>query len=146
MYRRIVVGTDCSTTADIAVGKAAEIAKSMGATLHVVSAFSEPGGAVMAASATAGVAPAEWQVSPIAQRDAQIEALGARLRSQGIDVTTSVVVGDPADALIAEAERTDADLLVVGDRGLKGIRGLLGSVPNRVTHKASLDVVVVHTT
>ena len=54
--------------------------------------------------------------------------------------------GDAAARLVGTAEAVDADLLVVGDRGLKGIRGLLGSVPNRVTHRASIDVLVVHTT
>jgi nucleotide-binding universal stress UspA family protein len=57
------------------------------------------------------------------------------------------VRGRPADALLglAEAERVDA--VVVGNKGMAGAhRFLLGSVPNRVSHRANCDVVVVHTT
>jgi len=57
-----------------------------------------------------------------------------------------VEVGGAAETLVGAAEAVGADLLVVGDRGLKGIRGLLGSVPSRVSHRARLDILVVHTT
>ena len=146
MYRTIVVGTDCSATADIAVDRAADMARAMGARLHLVSAFSEPVGVVLAASAAAGTVAPDWSEAAIAERDARIEALGARLRLDGLEVTTAVDNGDAAATLIAEAARVDADVIVVGDKGLKGIRGLLGSVPNRLTHKAPVDVLVVHTT
>jgi nucleotide-binding universal stress UspA family protein len=55
-------------------------------------------------------------------------------------------VGGAAETLVGAAEAVGADLLVVGDRGLKGIRGLLGSVPSRVSHRARLDILEVHTT
>ena len=61
-------------------------------------------------------------------------------------MVTRVEQGDPATTLIAISEEVAADLIVVGDRGLKGIRGLLGSIPNTVTHRAGIDVLVVHTT
>jgi len=53
--------------------------------------------------------------------------------------------GDPADALMAVAEREGADLIVVGNRRMTGVRRLLGSVPNKVTHQASFRVLVVNT-
>ena len=142
MYRTIVVGTDGSETADLAVDKAAALARTLGARLHVVSAYNERPGATVVANTALGSAHAEHPALTIGE---QIEAVELRLRLAGVDVTSTVESGDPADALIAQAVEVDADLIVVGDRGLKGIRGLLGSVPNRVAHKAPIDVLVVAT-
>jgi nucleotide-binding universal stress UspA family protein len=145
MYQNIVVGTDCSATADRAVSKAAAVAKMTGARLHIVCAYHEPIPAMAAAEAptifagnlTADAILAQW---------IHVEAMAERLRADGIDVETRVETGSPAATLVGVADAVDADLLVVGDRGLKGVRGLLGSVPNRVTHRARIDVLVVHTT
>ncbi|WP_452465163.1 universal stress protein [Nonomuraea recticatena] len=55
--------------------------------------------------------------------------------------------GDAVDALVKLAGTHRADLLVVGNRGLNSLAGrLLGSVPSSVTHRATCDVLVVHTT
>ena len=55
--------------------------------------------------------------------------------------------GDPADALIDVAEQQSADLIVVGNRGMTGVkRFLLGSVPNKVAHHAPCTVMIVRTT
>jgi nucleotide-binding universal stress UspA family protein len=146
MYRTIVVGTDCSPTADAAVAKAANLARSVGATLHVVSAYSEPVGTLVAAASGAVLPTSDWSTSAVEDRRARVEATGERLRAEGTEVVTRVEQGDPATTLIAISEEVAADLIVVGDRGLKGIRGLLGSIPNTVTHRAGIDVLVVHTT
>jgi nucleotide-binding universal stress UspA family protein len=53
--------------------------------------------------------------------------------------------GEPVEVLIEAAK--DADVLVVGNRGLNSLSGrLLGSVPQNVSHKAGCDVLIVHTT
>ena len=54
--------------------------------------------------------------------------------------------GDPADALIRVAADADADLIVVGNRGMAGARRVLGSVPNKVSHHCSSSVLIVDTT
>ena len=57
------------------------------------------------------------------------------------------VVGDAVDVLVEVATERDADLVVVGNRGLNSLAGrLLGSVPSTLTHRAGCDVLVVHTT
>ncbi len=145
MYRTIVVGTDASPTADLAVERAAELAKAVGGTLHVVSAWKEPVGALLAASAGAGTVAPDWQSEPILVREAQVEAVVARLRLDGVEAVGHVDTGDAAATLVSAAARLGADLIVVGDRGLKGLRGMLGSVPSAVAHKAPVDVLVVHT-
>ena len=59
---------------------------------------------------------------------------------------TRVAPGDPAAALIDVAEDTLADLIVVGSKGMTGAsRFVLGSVPNKVSHHAPCDVIIVHT-
>ena len=63
-----------------------------------------------------------------------------------MEVTYSGVVGKPADALIREAERLDASLIVVGNRRMQGLGQLLGSVANSVAHGAPCGVYIVKTT
>jgi nucleotide-binding universal stress UspA family protein len=144
MYQTIVVGTDCSPTATVAVARAGELAKLTGARLYLVSAYHDEA----AASAAPGSAMLFAPDRPDAgvQRRLHIDTSARALRAEGIDVETRVEAGGAAATLVEIAEAVDADLLVVGDKGLKGVRGLVGSVPNRVTHRARLDVLVVHTT
>ena len=66
---------------------------------------------------------------------------------EGIEVQTHPVEGDPAEAILNVAEKTDADLIVVGNKGMTGARRfLLGSVPNNVSHHAPCSVIIVRTT
>lgn len=56
------------------------------------------------------------------------------------------VAGNPVDVLIAEVERENADLLVVGSVGMSGARRfLLGNVPNKVSHHSPTDLLIVKT-
>lgn len=61
-------------------------------------------------------------------------------------ITTSAVPGKPADAIIAEAERLDADVIVVGSVHMQGLRRALGSVANGVSHHAPCSVYIAKTT
>ena len=129
MYGYIVVGTDCSATAERAVERAAELASAVGATLHIVSAWMEPAGVLIAT----GVGhidglPQGWQDAAIADRQARLDATAARLTANGIHTETRVVHADTATTLVSVAQEVGADLIVVGDRGLKSLRRLLGSV------------------
>jgi nucleotide-binding universal stress UspA family protein len=53
--------------------------------------------------------------------------------------------GDPAEAIIRIAEQEQAELVVVGNKGMKGRRRILGSVPNTVAHGAPCSVLIVDT-
>lgn len=54
--------------------------------------------------------------------------------------------GPPADVLIAEAGRLEADLLVVGSVGMSGARRFaLGNVPNKISHHVDRDLLIVKT-
>ena len=57
-----------------------------------------------------------------------------------------VIDRDPADALLQVAREVDASTIVVGNKGMSGGRRLLGSVPNKVSHEAHCNVLIVATT
>ena len=69
------------------------------------------------------------------------------VKSTGVDVNTVARQGDPADAILDTAEEQNADLIIVGNKGMTGAkRFLLGSVPNKVSHHAPCSVLIVRTT
>jgi nucleotide-binding universal stress UspA family protein len=63
----------------------------------------------------------------------------------GVDGDAHAVPAHPATAILTVAEAVGADLIVVGNRGMKGARRVLGSIPNHVSHHAHCDVLVVDT-
>jgi nucleotide-binding universal stress UspA family protein len=134
----VAVGTDGSTTASKAVEVAAEIARRFDAKLVLLSAFKD------ASDPAADAAELQW----VSNNDSRVREILSRteqdLREQRIDCRTMIDEGDPGEVLIRLAEECDADLLVIGNRGLQ--RRVLGSVPNTVTHKAPCSVYVVKTT
>lgn len=157
--RRIVVGSDGSQTAGYAVQRAAELAAAVGASLVLVRAYAErePRDAAVAYEptlvgdeATAAGLPDDVArpVGARAHAQASIDAEIAQITALGVgDVTGIVRPGEPADTIIDIAEEQDADLIVVGNKGMSGAaRFLLGSVPNKITHHAPCNVLVVRTT
>jgi nucleotide-binding universal stress UspA family protein len=76
-----------------------------------------------------------------------LATVAATCANAGAEVVTHLVRNDPADALLDVAEAIDADLVVVGNRGMSGAkRFLLGSVPNKVSHHAHCTVLIIRTT
>jgi nucleotide-binding universal stress UspA family protein len=144
MFKSIVVGTNGTETADKAVSRAVELAKLTEATLHVVSAY-EPAPAHVGGSRPPAEA-AEWAVSPHFKVDAVLDRATDIARADGIDVEVHGPKGDAASAILSAAEEYNADLIVLGSKGMQGARRVLGSVPNTVSHRASCDVLIVQTT
>jgi nucleotide-binding universal stress UspA family protein len=144
--RQVVVGTDGSPTAVMAVTKAADLAAALGADLTVVCAYRQDtrGGGVWAGAAA--VDPS-WVAAESAAAEKAAQAAAEMASGRGVKKVTPVVAsGDPADVLVGEAEKRGADLLVVGSRGMRSkARFLLGSVPNEVSHRTPCDVLIVDT-
>ncbi len=144
MYKRIVVGTDGSPTAAEAVQAAAKLAAQCGAALHVVTAF-KPITALVTNPEFASISAALYdEMDP--QGGAKDITAHASESISGCTVTQHQVSGSAADALCDVAADVDADLIVVGSRGMTGARRLLGSVPNSVAHHAKCSVLIVQTT
>ena len=140
MFKSIVVGTDGSETAEVALRRAVELAALAGAKLHVVSAY-EPAPARVAGNPP----PGEVSVSPHFKVDAVLERAVDIAQGGGIEIQQYGPRGDPAAAILGVANEQGADLIVLGSRGMQGARRVLGSVPNRVSHKAPCDVLIVQT-
>jgi nucleotide-binding universal stress UspA family protein len=143
----MVVGTDGSETAEEAVRQAIDLAKLTGATLSVVSAFQPVSGRRVRGEAEGAPADIQNQIGPREDVNLILDAAAAKARAAGIEVQTHPVQADPADAILNVAEEVDADLIVVGNKGMTGARRyLLGSVPNNVSHHAPCSVIIVRTT
>ena len=143
MFNSIVVGTDGSDTADLAFARAVQIASLTGARLHVVSAYSPSPARVTGAPAAEA---AEWSVGPDFNVEGILDSAISRARSDGVEIEPHAPKGDPADSIINIAKEFDADLIVLGSRGMQGARRVLGSVPNKVSHRAPCDLLIVQTT
>ena len=144
MYQMIVVGTDGSDTAAKAVAHAAELAELSGARLHIVTAVPALP-ATVAPEMIQGI-PSGWVDSNLDAARAVLDTTASGIAERGVEVTTEVGDGDPADCLLRACESVGADLLVVGNRGMQGARRfLLGSVANRCAHHAGCSVLIVST-
>jgi nucleotide-binding universal stress UspA family protein len=144
MAEAIVVGTDGSETAKRAVAEAVRLASAFGAELHVVSAF-EPLRGARVAGAPEGAAKV-WHPLPDADVEARLSEAAAGVRMNNVQVTTHAVETDPADALLEVADKVGADLIVVGNKGMHSAkRFVLGNVPNKVSHRARTNVLIVST-
>jgi nucleotide-binding universal stress UspA family protein len=140
----IVVGTDGSETAKQAVAEAVRLAKALGAQVHVVSAY-EPLRGARVTGAPEGAA-AVWHPLPDAQVESILSQAVAGVRLAGLEVTSHAVRRDPADALVEVADEVKATMIVVGSKGMHGARRLaLGNVPNKVSHHARCNVLIVAT-
>jgi nucleotide-binding universal stress UspA family protein len=140
MYATIVVGIDGSATADIALGKAVDLARLTGATLHVISAY-EP----TPTHVSGGSSSKEFSVGSDFKADAALQSALSRVSGSDIEVQEHSPKGSASEAILAIAKEQGADLIVIGSVGMQGARRVLGSVPNKVSHQASCDVLIVQT-
>lgn len=145
MGEAIVVGTDGSETAGRAVTEAARLAKGLGAELHIVTGRRNTQGALVAASPDVAGMMMTAAPEDEAYIRSIVEQASAAVRSDGLVVKTHAAELEPADALIKVAASVGASMIVVGSRGMSGARRLLGSVPNRVSHTAKCNVMIVST-
>ena len=146
MYKAIVVGTDGSPTATQAVTHAAELASLAGAALHVVHAYRSPAAVVALDPAFAPIGLDVLNDGSAEHAEVVCAEAALAAEDRGAKVERHVVCGDAAEALIAVAEAVDADLLVVGNRGMSGVRRfLLGSVPNKISHHSPCHLMILHT-
>jgi nucleotide-binding universal stress UspA family protein len=144
MYNLIVVGTDGSPTADRAVQAAADLARGLGAKLHVVTAVKVPRPGMAAASGAPLVDPGIGQA--LAAEVAQsVGETAVQKFGEGLEVTAHAAQGNPDDVILSTAVDVGADLIVVGSKGMRGARRYLGSVPNSVAHGAHCSVLVIKT-
>ncbi|MGB6453372.1 MAG: universal stress protein [Streptosporangiaceae bacterium] len=138
MFETVVVGADQSATATEAVRQAIELVKLTGGRLHIVSAYRP-----QQFSAAGGE---QEQIDSGDLAETVLADHASRARSAGIEAHIYARSGDAADAICDVAEEIGADLIVVGNKGMIGVRRVLGSVPNSVAHHAPCSVLIADTT
>ena len=148
-YRTVVVGTDGSESSLRAVARAGALAGACGATLVVTCAYLPPEVDDRELSRAQDVLRDEaYQVVGSHPAEDTVRQAGDAARAAGAgEVRTVAVVGSPVETLLDVVRRENADLLVVGNRGLAGIKGrFLGSVHADANRRSQVDELVVHTT
>jgi nucleotide-binding universal stress UspA family protein len=148
VFASILVGTDGSDTATIAVRYAIDLAHELGARLLIVSAYEPVSNQQLRGEKLEAPRDVQWTINP---REDVLAMLGDAERdaeTAGVEsVETFARQGDAADAILDVAEEQRTDLIVVGNKGMTGAkRFLLGSVPNKVSHHAPCSVLIVRTT
>jgi nucleotide-binding universal stress UspA family protein len=147
MFGSIVVGTDGSETAGEAVRQATELAKAVGARINLVSAFEPVGNQRLREERQQVPDDLQWMVNAREDVEATLNQAAEQVKAAGVEVETFSRQGDPADAILDVAEEQNADLIIVGNKGMTGAkRFLLGSVPNKVSHHAPCSVMIIRTT
>ena len=140
MFKNVLVGADNSATALRAVEAAAELAAALGAKLHIVTAYKDE-------SVSLPDMPPDILLSTyVHPADALLKELTSVAKKANVEVEIHAATGEPAVAIVNVATRLGADLIVVGNKGMRGKRRVLGSVPNSVAHKAPCAVLIVDTT
>src|SRR5689334_20516717 len=133
MFRSIVVGTDGSDTANQAVRQAVDLARAVGAKIELVSAYEPVPAQRLAEERREAPEDMQWAINPREDVDGTLDSAATMAREAGVTVDVYARQGDPADAILDVAEEQEADLIVVGNKGMTGAkRFLLGSVPNKV--------------
>jgi nucleotide-binding universal stress UspA family protein len=149
MYQVIVVGTDGSETAGVAVKHATMLAKLSGATLHIVHAHHLVSSTHAAIGATSGMPTVDagnLNAGIAADSEAVCDHAATEAKRAGVKFETHSRSGDAAASLTSVAGEVGADLLVVGNRGMSGMKRLvLGSVPNKVSHHCPCSLLIVDT-
>jgi nucleotide-binding universal stress UspA family protein len=147
VYQSIVVGTDGTATAGRAVSHAIDICRRHRADLHLVSACRTVSPMLLMSPDTMAMAgvSAEAECAEHLRLGAALERAAGALRREGLAVTVHLGAGEPAELIVRVAQEVEADLIVVGNRGMSGVHRLLGSVPKRVSHRAPCSVLILRT-
>jgi len=138
MSGTVVVGVDGSGTAMKAAERARDLAVALGSTLHVVSAFDSDRTGIF------GTGSDQVVVSD-ADSAENVARLVANSLAGATTVTYAAARGKAAEALIKEADRVNAGIIVVGNRRMQGVGRVLGSIANSVAHNAPCDVYIANT-
>ena len=122
------------------------MAKAVGATLELVSAYAPVSEARLRAERRDAPEDVQWAINPRQEVEASLSDAADIAREAGVKVNTYAREGDPADAILDVAEEQKSDLVILGNKGMAGAkRFLLGSVPDKVSHHAPCSVLIVRT-
>ena len=134
--KHIVVALDESGEPKEAMEKAIYIAKLSGAKITGVNVT------VVAPTLVAAVTNYKDYLTKQAQK--MFDSKKESCEKQGVQFASKILHGNPASEIAEFAENEKVDLVIVGSRGLGGLRGkVLGSVPNSIVHESKVSVLVL---
>lgn len=143
MFERILVPLDGSPIAERALPVAARVARASRGVLvlmQVVEQSHEYGGALTQAPRV----QEQLLEAALAEASSYLAMLVKSPECEGIEVTTEVLAGAPAEHILAAAEESRADLIVMGSHGRTGfVRWAMGSVTQKVVHHSPVPVLVL---
>ncbi|MGQ9544043.1 MAG: universal stress protein [Candidatus Bathyarchaeia archaeon] len=137
MMKKILVPVDGSESSNMAVNYACNIAQKFGSEITLLCVTPPP--------IVLGVEAGVIDYRPIEESGrAVIEKAKRMVDSAGLSASTRLETGQVADIILNVAKEEGTDLIVIGSRGLSGVkRFFLGSVSNKVSHHAPCPVLIV---
>ncbi len=142
MTKKILCPVDFSKGSERAVAKAEELAQALQAEVELFHAYQLP---VLAMPDAPVMATPTFIATMTDNAQRALNELSESLRTRGMPVTTRLMEGNPAEAIIERAIELKAELIVIGTHGRSGFRRfLLGSTAERVVRTATVPVVTVH--
>jgi nucleotide-binding universal stress UspA family protein len=142
LFHRILMATDFTPASEPALKEAIEMAKGNGTELLIAHAYHPPD-LVLTQSVAAGVYE-EWDQNLRAETEEKLQPLLGKARLEGVKAQGLVLSGAPYEAIAEAAKENDADLIVMGTHGRKGVsRFFVGSVASRVISTAPCPVMTV---
>lgn len=144
MFNTIAVGTDGTDTAANAVDVALDIAERYGARLLILSVYAPISDKELARQRAELPEEVQWKIAATQRVDAILGRALSRARARGVESEAVAREGEPAAVICELAAEHNADLLVVGNKGMD--RRVFGSVPRSICQHAPCSVVVAKTT
>ena len=140
-FRVILVPMDFSPHSAVVLDRAVDLARAFGARIHLLHSYGVPVRGVMPYDFT--VPDGVWEgIGKSAE--VKLEEFRQRIVSEGLEASSEVSPAMPSEAIVAAAEQTDADLIVMGTHGYTGLKHvLLGSVAERTIRLAPCSVLTV---
>lgn len=140
----VVVGVDGSECAQRALDAALEITEA-GGTVHVVSAYDAPSNHRVALAFASVPEEYKRDIDLLAEPRAIVERAAKSVADQGFNAVQHLIDNDPASAILSTAEETNADMIVVGSRGLgRASQVVRGSISTKIAHHSPVDFMVIH--
>lgn len=139
-FKRILVPTDFSETAERALDVAVELSKTFGATITLFHTYEVPLYTYQGVPAV----PMDYWTPLRNAATRRLEAAVADLRQRASDAKGLLTQGTPWEEILGAAKETDASLIVMGTHGRRGLKHvLLGSVAERVVRLSPIPVLTV---
>jgi nucleotide-binding universal stress UspA family protein len=140
-YTKIVTAYDGSEPSIRALNAAMELAEACHASLDVVHVYQMP---VVVMGEAIMTPPAAASMNALKEAENRAEEIRSIIHARSLRGEVSVVQGEPGKAIIDEAKEIGADMIVIGSRGLSGMKELfLGSVSHYVAQHAGVAVHIV---